>query len=360
MKKFKCFFAVMLTLAMAVHLSSMCFANTVEESQMGSVYIYSEECSIGIMDYALNSYARLAKGYIDGNSLNDVQMISLGNPFTIENTNNPGVVYYFPLRSERRVFATLCVYTDFGQSNSSESPIYTGFVSEFMVEELNALSLQNKPLYIRLRHSDDGLEAENATTCSTTEVCVNISSQLAATTYEESQVEVKTLYRKYLALSIIETQGGNNWCSPYSCAAILRFLNGSTTTPTAWSLLNLVYDNPTAQSNFNVNEVFYVAHYYGYYPTRFVGKLSDSLIKTDIDNNRPIFVALSTYDNDTETKGSNHAMVLRGYDDFIGVYSFWNPWYSTYVSMDQSSTQIYDANANCTFTWNDCFYDWCD
>ncbi|MBO5214055.1 MAG: C39 family peptidase [Clostridia bacterium] len=369
MKKTQKLLSMLFVVVIVFHSMIATFsAYTVPNSQNG-IYIYSDPCPQGILDYALSSYGKFAKGHIDGNGIQNCETVFLGSPFTIDNTNSQTPVYHFPIFSENEIIATLCIYIDMGQTTDINSPVYTGIASPFMVEELNALLLskaQSTPVLLsynedntiaktEMRENRSLFATKNVTTSE--KVCLDISSKISQFSLDSlednSSTRSATPPRKFLMLSFEGPQGSESWCSPYCCAAIIRYLRGSTTSPTAWSLLNLVYDNPTSTSTFGLEQVRAVARHYGYSPVHSDTTLTQAAVVQEIVAERPIFTAMNV-SNST----SRHAMVLRGYDVNLGMYSFWNPWYTSYSTMQTSTMRIYDANANCSFTWNDTFYSW--
>ena len=160
----------------------------------------------------------------------------------------------------------------------------------------------------------------------------------------------------YLGLSIIETQGNNSWCAAYATAIILRYLESSTTTPTAYGLMTLFYRNPAATDPFETSYVLSAAQFYGYSPVYVGNSLNSSVVFNQIDSGKPIFINSRRYDN-VNGEYHYHALVLRGYSRNSDAYSIWNPWNNYYETMDMITKQ-YVASSTRIYTWYSSVYDW--
>lgn len=159
----------------------------------------------------------------------------------------------------------------------------------------------------------------------------------------------------YLNLSIIETQGNNSWCGAYVTAAIIRYLNGSTTVPTASGLMAMFYRRPTSSNQFPMEYTVTYAESMGYHPTKRISMLGSSEVFAQINSRRPLYLNMPK--QSTDGTFAYHALVLHGYSRTHDTYSVWNPWYSYSETMDMI-TKTYTTPNGTDYRWCATIYDW--
>lgn len=335
-----------------------------DETETPQLVVYSENCPSAAEAYAVNHYETFLYASIESGAFSVGQSVSLGTPFTIASPQSDTDVYYFPIISDEIVVATFRVYLDETEQE------YTGIMSAYLAAELNELSsattnetpamlfMDNGNLMVRIGEEStlllpSPLDPDTSELLYTNEMTAftqntNTVAVLDRTaTVHELVVPFST--SKYLNLSIIETQGANNWCGAYSTAIILRYLMGSSSSPTAQGLMELAYRRPTSQDTFGIDNTLSVSRLYGYYP-RFEYNPINAIAEIDAD--KPVYV----YSKIT-TGDLYHAYVIRGYNMSGNVYYIWNPWNSFYETMDMH-TNKYVANSTYTFHWEGSVFDW--
>lgn len=368
--------SILLSFIIVLSCSTLAFATDANDiaNNDHSMQLFSECCPTEAMNYAQNAFPRLLQCANESGCISTTRGAFLGTPFTISFSESSNPVYYFPIICNNSFVGTFRVYLESTQDLNSASPAYTGIVSPFLGNELNYLAAHYSSFGSILIYSDNGnimakvgnsslLLSRNKEEDSTygsqeiisTDSLITISPYIPTT----QTIHISEPMRpsaSYLSLSIIETQDGNNWCGAYSTAIILRYLEGSTTSPTASGLMSLVYRRPSASDTFSINNTCSVAQMYGYDPTYVVSTLNSTIVFGQIEDGKPIYVNARRYDS-TEEEYKYHAIVIRGYSRNDDAYSIWNPWNEYYETMDMI-TKEYVASTTRTYTWYSSVYDW--
>ncbi len=342
-----------------------------------------QTCPTAALEYAKNSFDRFFQGSLESEVLSDVSGTAyLGMPFVpyfVPNVEGDIPAYYFPIINNGRFVGTFRVYRDIAYTNT----VYVGIMSELYAAELNQLKdcynatdpiviyedngnimadingeklvmwedrMGNKPLMdneLAITAQVQTIPALSATTVRSLMTSIGVSSTLSA--------EPNSATENYLNLSIIETQGQNNWCGAYVTAAIMRYLKGNTKSPTAAGLMSLFYRRPTANDKFKMDQTVQYAKSNGYNPTKLTGSLTSTQVFNQIDARKPIYL------NVRRSLGAGqyayHAIVLRGYNKRRDYYSVWNPWGTKYENMDLN-TKTYFCPGKGTYSWYATIYNW--
>lgn len=356
--------------------SAIAYVAEAEQNTGNTLTVYAQECPVEAQSYAVNAYVRLVQSAVDNGSLTLSGEVSLGSPFTIIGSESDTPVYYFPIICNNAVSATLRVYIDQAQTTDVNEPIYTGILSPYLANELNALRASVDTSSAILLYIDNGnvmaqIESNNillvpaidgaspagfTVDSSTINLPpVILRNNLSNTTISNRQTRGSSAA---LNLSLIETQESNSWCGAYATAAILRYLNGSSTEPTAGTLMEYFLINPSPDDAFSINNTLSAGRMYGYDPIYVEDNVSSTVVFAQIDACKPIYLCTARptglpYPNNFEY----HALVLRGYSRTYDTYSIWNPWYPYYETMDMTTGQ-YVAPSTQTYTWTDTVYDW--
>lgn len=156
---------------------------------------------------------------------------------------------------------------------------------------------------------------------------------------------------KYLYLDLKETQGQQSWCAVFATAQILRYRGKGDIR--AQQIMKYFFPNSsdlTKEVLSDANAIKY-ANKVKSYPTRVTSTLSDSVVRSQIDQGKPIY--LNCAGKDTYKK-ARHALVLRGYND--STYSVWNPWKASYASMSKNTKSLPVSGG--AFVWEITIYNW--
>lgn len=375
MKKY-CSTLISLALSCMLIFSTVAYAAKVEQNTGNTLIIYSQECPVEAKTYAVSAYARLVQSAVESGSLTLNGKVSLGSPFTIIGSESDTPVYYFPIVCNSTISATLRVYIDQVQTTDANEPIYTGILSPYLANELSSLQTridtssaillyldngnvmaQSKSNNILLIPSSDGTSPTDFTVESLTSDLQSavLYNELSNTTISNKQTRGPSAY---LNLSLIEEQGYNNWCGAYATAAILRYLNGSQTEPTAGTLMEYFLINPSLEDVFSLSNTLSAGRMYGYDPVYVEDSLSSTVVFAQIDACKPIYLCVACPTGLPKPNDyAYHALVLRGYSRTYDTYSIWNPWHTYYETMDMVTKQ-YVASSTETFTWTHTIYDW--
>ncbi len=367
---------ILLSCAAAAVLFSFAsvYANGDDDQSSGILSVYSEECPEDVLAYARRRFPAFLESVVQDSASDYVgRGAYLGTPFTMVGAGQDNKVYTFPVVYRDKFAATFCVCR-IGVSEAGEYS-HAGTLSGEFSDALNDLQRSHSDSGTILLYCDNGncyakagdeiifllpdmegraprgIDPESIDVSSL--ICVEPKTPLL--TPSEANVPMRPS-SAYLNLSIIETQGNDSWCGAYSTAAILRYLDGSSTVPTAGGLMSLIYRHPQSTHAFSINNTLSVAQAYGYNPTYEENSLNSGIVINQIDNNKPIYANIRRYDSDEDIY-YYHAVVVRGYNRNTDTYSIWNPWYSRYYSMDMIN-KTYVTTSGLTYTWYSSVYDW--
>ncbi|MDD6276651.1 MAG: C47 family peptidase [Clostridia bacterium] len=360
----------------SVLLSFVMFASAIPvfaETESPRLQFYTESCPSEAMEYAESSYVRMIRGAVELDSFDVSGNIYLGTPFVISTTTQgENDVYYFPLINNDSFIGTFRIYQD--TDNDEES--YSGIVSRYLSDELNFLNANyadSQPIFLYEDNYNIMAKIGNDTILlhpsemGTSPIGVNVGTvrfAMKIVTPMVSNLPVVNVDSvgqtrspsAGLSLSIIETQGNNNWCAAYATAIIIRYLTGNTKSPTAAGLMSIFYRNPTSSDTFPKEYVIKYAQSRGYNPITSNSSLGSTAVFAQIDALKPIYISAKGYNSSTR-KYSYHALVLRGYSRTNDTYSIWNPWHNYYETMDMIK-KTYKATSVLTYTWNSTIYNW--
>lgn len=187
------------------------------------LYIYSKSCPEEYYAYASDEIAGLL-ATPDYAYIGEAQ---LGTPFTFANQNSN--VYYFPIYSNGEIELTFHVYP-------GNDGALAGVLSPAFAKNLNEIATDTtvaNPLRIVYDSGDVSFQLDNYEKVvqstpdngSDEEDSVSLFSDDFAVVKCEPTEDIALLpssrATKYLSLSIIETQGGNNWCLAYATATVM-------------------------------------------------------------------------------------------------------------------------------------------
>lgn len=323
------------------------FANADETATADSLYIQTLDCPEDIMEYATANTARFVMSMDETSSL-DYSTINLGQPFTYgDSTPN---LFTFPVFSGETV-----IYT-FRVAYSPDNTIQ-GTMSTFLVDELNAYmgkATENMPLLFDV--IDNALYAclENKAE----KICdfpenESTTNDMETETYALTAMEIKNISdfldvdffwgstrvsSRYIAMNIKEHQAGNNWCTAYVTAAIIRTCAGSTTRAglkdiMAQDVMEWVYgDGVSSNQSLSFTDAAWYAREVGRLTatTYTSTALNNSRLVSEIDSGRPVALCMT---NLTDGGKSAHAVALRGYSQGNAEWSIWDPatGYETFI-----------------------------
>lgn len=215
----------------------------------GELWLYTDDCPVEALEYAQERFLPHLISSVEGDSLNVGETISLGQPFKIMSNEAVINMYYFPVISDGTIIGTLRVY------QTAEDPVeYAAITSQYLgreLQELRSCTSQNAPALLYMDNGNVMAQAngESRLLSSTpesgdpqgtaipmtesTSICVTSAIQSVSST----DLISPTANSKYLNLSIIETQGSNNWCAAYVTAAIIRYCTKNNSYPTALDIM---------------------------------------------------------------------------------------------------------------------------
>jgi len=364
--------AIAFVFSMPSYLSAECYSHNDL-----NLYVYSEQCSRAVNDYAKDNYMRFVSSAVESGDIVVGNEVYLGSPFTIYNNPSPERVYFFPISSNNKIIGTLRVYKDFAVNSLSElANNYTAVFSTFLAEELNQLLYSGELESPMLIYNDNGnimayiggnrfvlvpntfdvLDANphniELPNCGTNKMWT-VSNAFSYLSYDDSLSFSRS--SGYVTINVVELQGNDNWCAAYSTATIIRALQGNTSTPTAYMLMSMFYSAPQSSDYFHDAYVLSAANYYGYYPTFIANTLTINSVSSQINAGKPIYLTCSDYSGNNYI--GHHAIVLRGYSTDNNTYSVWNPWYPNNEYMNML-THSYVAGNGRTLTWIETIYNW--
>ena len=152
---------------------------------------------------------------------------------------------------------------------------------------------------------------------------------------------------RYIPISITETQTTEAWCVLFSAAAIIRTVKGGSLTAAD---IASYYGLSESEAATNGQIINYAQAMYQMNPLYYETAMSNTQVKDEIDNNRPIYIEMR-YNQRTA-----HAVVLRGYN--ASAYSVWNPWYTSYETFSISTLTYTPSTDTRAFYWNNSVYNW--
>lgn len=320
-------------------LMSVVPANAAEISNSPKpLYIASVNCPQEYIDYVEENAHKLILSVSDADSHD----FSIGTPFAFAEKGSD--VFYFPVMDFTDLKYLLRVYPD-GHG-------YSAVISEFLVDaidELSDLTSESNPMYLRfvgtkivatIGHETFELfeYPENIG------IADSVSQLLAKSNYAVHNVKEPidvnlTLAQErannvYIPLRITETQSGNNWCTAFCLATIIRTLKPQYYDVTAKALVSMVYDksDPDVEKIFPWDSILPIASKYVLFPYVLEHTTSAETLYNELDAQRPciLWMKSSKYD---------HAVVLNGYRN-QDTWSIWNPWYTTCESFLQNGTYL--------------------
>ena len=311
------------------------------DENASSCYIATTECPAAYIEYATENISKFVLSLDDNISYSS---ISVGTPFAF--ADNDADVYYFPVICNGSIEYLFRVYPD----GDTFSAAITAFLAD-EIENLAKYTSESNPMYLNLVDtqivatigsnkyilfeypesisvSDNGI----ATTSISNYSVVNAKNP---TNIELNFRQTRDVY-KYITLDLTETQSGNNWCTAYCLAAIIRTQTYFTTSAKGLMIIALG-SNPSTGTAFpwvsdNCATMVSVAEQYGLYPTVLTRTVSNSVLIAEINAGRPCIVAM-------DSGTSQHSVVLRGYSS-LGTWGIWNPWFDFYESYSVSGSYV--------------------
>ena len=319
-------------------LTNYAYAISVEQAPC---YVSSPECPQGYIDYVNEN---ITKFLIAAEENQATESCYVGTPFAFNDSNSD--VFYFPVIQGNDIKYLLRVY-----------PIedgYSGIISEFLVREINSLAnltTSENPLYLSCNESQiiatvgydeyvlfeypvELAESADAAPLAINETSVknikengNIPINPIITRDNPESINLVINYDKN------DLQTTDSWCTAHCLSAIIRTLNKGT--PTAKDIMTQAYGegNFTTDTAFPWDNMLSVTYLYGLYPYVLNYLPPDSALINELRVRRPCILAM-------ERNGGRHAVVLRGWNSQIKMWSIWNPWYNFYESFPVGGTYI--------------------
>lgn len=306
-----------------------------KENDSSVCYIATTACPEEYSAYADDHISEYVLSISD-RSFNDIYV---GTPFAFADTGAD--VFYFPVICDGQIEYLFRVYPD----GDSFSAAITAFLAND-IEDLARYTDENNPMYLNLvdeqivatigtdRHvlyeypekssiEDEGTEivADAVYTAVNAKTPYSIDLNLRQT---------RDAY-KYITLDITEIQKGNEWCTAYCLATIIRTQTNFTTTAKGL-MISAVGSNPSNNTTFPWGKIASIARPYGLTPTVLTTTVSNSVLISEINAGRPCIVAMNR-------GAGQHAVVLRGYSS-LGTWGIWNPWYNFYENYSMSGSYV--------------------
>ena len=341
-------------------MSSYVFAAQNRMTSSEGCYIASSACPGEYIAYA----EKMASDFVLSvdEDFQDKEIV-VGTPFSfaVSETN----MYYFPIVCDGVISYLLRVYP------SSSSDSLSGVITQFLasdIEWLSRFTTPENPLYLRQIGSKivafigeneyllfeypeemTGREdvaysrsAESFTVINAKE-SADIPLNLHTVDYQRTVAE-----RASITINKCEQQGSQNWCTAFCLAAIIR----TVTSYKDVRAINCVCDAfgyvPSEDTTFPWNKISYVANCYGLHPTDDKKLVKNSVLYSEIENQRPIIQAMDSADGQNQ-----HAVVLRSYNLKNKTWGIWNPWYTYYEWYSMSGDYV---PTTCTGTANNTYH----
>ena len=349
------------------------------------ILAYTQECPKAMLEYAFDNFGRSLSNALSNRTLVLKEPdVYLGHPFSIYSHTEKPDAFYFPVYNAGELVMVYTIGYDFYNMDRTGQICYTDNLSKVWVKELSEIfnkANEKTPLLFYRDNDNHTMVQVNQerlflARCPGTitdpdysdpEIPENLltpviisdalftfhapdkieySSVITTQNMTSSNAGLNSVYSSItLSLPIIETQGSNNWCAAYVTAAIIRFRNGSITTPTSIDIMHQIYAAPTPYDSLTGAQVLQASANYGFHPSYTGSTLASSIVQTQINNARPIFIGtVSAY------AGVLHAMALCGYNTSTNKYTVWNPYVSNYDQMDMSTKQVYSGGYS--YTWS--------
>lgn len=331
--------AVSLLLASILTILLMPSDISATETEMteNGCYIATTECPQGYIDFAEENASNYILSMGESSNYDD---IIVGSPFAFADDGSD--VYCFPVICDDVITYLFRVYPD-GDS-------YSAAIGRFLtddIEELSDLTSVQNPMYLNMvdnrivatigteeymlfEYPENISNVNQTNTISVTEYeAVNIKE---ASGIELNFTQTRDVYQ-YINLDIVETQPtvGNNWCTAYCLAAIIRTQTTFYANAEGCAII-VLGSNASPSQNFPWNSIATVANQYSLSPTVLTTTASNSVLIAELNANRPVIAAM-------DSGSYQHSVVLRGYST-VGNWSIWNPWYSTYESYSMSGAYV--------------------
>lgn len=329
--------SLLLASVLTILLMSADISATESEVTENNCYIATTECPQGYIEFAEENVSDFVLSM--GESLNYDDII-VGAPFAFADYGAD--VYCFPVICDNVITYLFRVYPD-GDS-------YSAAIGRFLaddIEELSDLTSVQNPMYLNMvdnqiiatigteeymlfEYPEDISNANQAATASVIEYEVVDIKETSG--IELDLTQTRDVYQ-YINLDIVETQPpvGNNWCTAYCLAAIIRTKTTFYTTAEGCMII-VLGSNVSPSQEFPWRSIPTVANQYSLRPTMLTTTASNSVLIAELNANRPVIAAM---DSGTH----QHSIVLRGYST-TGNWSVWNPWYSTYESYSMSGAYV--------------------
>lgn len=353
--------------------------NSESDVATDTFYVVSKDCPDEYVEYAIDNVGRFVYGN-DSYDISEVDTFMLGSPFTF--SQDDADIFYFPVYADGEFIYLFRVYS------ASDGEIY-GVLSNNLVAELKALigqTSQDTPMYLNLVDGDIVATVNNSSTTLYSypdgiyEDEFSLPSTMNPDNIEELGVEEvspqvtfilpaynssRALTSRYLNLFMgaggyyVETQGAEEWCTAYSAAAIMRYVANSgspLTSVKARDIMEYFY-GPNVSPNVALAESQAVAYgqIYGLRPTFVYRAISVNEVATEMSYARPVMLTM-----ENSVSGSNHAVVLRGFDSSAGTYSIWNPWYTSYETYSIGGVYVPSSSTAAQYSYSHIWttYNW--
>lgn len=362
-------------------------AREVGYQKVDKLYISSLECPADYKEYVKTKIDNIIMS-IEPSELINVDTVAVGTPFSFSNEESD--IFYFPILCNNEIAYLLRVFP-------KEEGDYGWILGKTLVNELNELarnSSEDIPLILSMennsviatvgkvkrdlikypidmemnnivnanKNSDSPVIASGKTlsTVLATEIDSDINYSVKATSLlKNTRVNIASITSaptfKYLALSLIEQQGEEElWCAAYASAAIIRYVEGSSTSPRAYDVMRYHFDNPAETDHIGENEVAWYANSRLLFP-ELAQVLPSDILMTEISENKPVYLRMR------RTVSGNHhyhAIVLRGYSQTTNTWSIWNPWELSYETFEIGSTYVPVGNQTREYTYYQTLYRW--
>ncbi len=369
-------FMLVLILSLSLVFPAHATKNLGVENSNG-FYVISEEVPSEAIQHTQETIAGMIQ------DLYPLETIKIGTPFKLVGTD----LYYFIIYSNENIVGLYRVF-------QTDSGYYSGIFGEYDVflealEEVRKLTTKDQPaeivvgdyedvyaivnneVYTLLKDPEGKLTGKSKVKEKKKEKKVGpakkVKKEKVVDSSEGIDFEIPisamssaTTY-KFLQTGWAETQGSQSWCSAFVTASILRYRTGkSVSTISAKKIMEYTFPKVSSseltKKALSFDNAIKYAKTHGISPIKSDSRLSYSSVKTEINNDRPVYMAA---DNVTTGVKVAHAFVLRGYNDNSGnsFYSVWNPWYEKYERVYTKDNSYY-TNSGTQYRWSKTIYNW--
>ena len=366
-KSLKRLTAMVVIVSMLLMTAAEAFAKETGADDTSGIYIATLPVPEEAISYAQTSVGGMIQ------DLYDMENVTVGQPFTVEGHFTD--LYYFLIFSKEELvgYYRVCE-TDDGYTGifSENSELINGFKNiEALTDSSSPASIivgdyediyaviNGNVICILEDYAGNTTELANGEVAACSEGCdYQIVDAAEGIELAAAASAVSSNTYKYLNIEVKETQGSEPWCAAYVTAAICRYVTGKSSI-TASTIMKYFYPNLDSselkEKSLSRSKVIAYGESLGLSPKLKDGRLTWSKVKSEINNDRPIYFAFENLSDSS----SSHAMVCLGYHTNSGnhFYLVWNPWGTSFERV-YTSTYIYTTSCGDQYKYYKTIYNW--